>query len=169
MEKLMRSTGQSVFLGIRSGNHVSIIDIVESDQDLKITSPIGTRVPLLAGALGKAFLSSMDREQAISLIDSIGLPAFTNNSVTDCERYLAMMEEARTSGFGLDDEEYIQGVRAAASVILSSGHPVSAVWVVGFTPSMGAEKMMGIAEETKRAADEISRRIALQSFNRQKP
>jgi IclR family KDG regulon transcriptional repressor len=168
MEKLMRSTRQSVFLGIRSGNHVSIIDIVESNRDLKITSPIGTRVPLLAGALGKAFLASMDRKRAVSLIKTIGLRAFTNNSITEPKRYLETIDEARTLGYGLDDEEYIQGVRAAAAVIHSPGQPMSAVWVVGFTPSMGAETMAGIAEETRKAAEEISRRIALQSFNGQK-
>ena len=165
MEKLMRSTRQSVFLGIRSGNHVSIIDIVESNHDLKITSPIGTRVPLLAGALGKAFLASMDREQAASLVKAKGLRVFTNNSLADPQLYMEMVDKARESGYGLDDEEYIQGVRAAAAVIRGPGQPVAAVWVVGFTPSMGAEKMAGIAEETRRAAEEISRRIALQSFN----
>jgi len=168
MEKLMRSTRQSVFLGIRSGNHVSIVDIVESDQDLKITSPIGTRVPLLAGALGKAFLAFMDRKRAVSLIEAVGLREFTNNSMNDPQRYMEMVDKARESGYGLDDEEYIQGVRAAAAVIRSSGQPMAAVWVVGFTPSLGAEKMTRIAEETKRAAEEISKRIDLQSFNRQK-
>ncbi len=168
MEKLMRATKQSVFLGIRSGNHVSIIDIVESTQDLKITSPIGTRVPLLAGALGKAFLASMDDKQAMSLIKSIGLRGFTSKSVTDADRYMKMVEEARKSGYGLDDEEYIQGVRAAAAVINRSGQPMSAVWTVGFTPSMGADRMTHIAMETKRAAGEITKKIASQSFDGQK-
>jgi IclR family KDG regulon transcriptional repressor len=165
MEKLMRSTRQSVFLGIRSGNHVSIIDIVESNQDLKITSPIGTRVPLLAGALGKVFLASMDRKRAMQLVKTAGLRPFTNNSITDSQRYMQMVDRAGELGYGLDDEEYIQGVRAAAAIIQSPGQPTSAVWVVGFTPSMGTERMTSIAEETKRAAEEISGRIARQSFN----
>jgi IclR family KDG regulon transcriptional repressor len=169
LEKLMRSTRQTVFLGIRSGNHVSIVDSVESNQDLKITSPIGTRVPLLAGALGKVFLASMDRKRAVSLVKAIGLRAFANNSITDPERYMETVDRARESGYGLDDEEYIRGVRAAAAVIRSPGQPMSAVWVVGFTPSMGAETMPSIAAETARAAQEISRKIALQSFNGQKP
>ncbi|MBN2319605.1 MAG: IclR family transcriptional regulator [Acidobacteria bacterium] len=168
MEKLMRTTRQSVFLGIRSGSHVSIIDIVESSQDLKITSPIGTRVPLLAGALGKAFLASMDEKRALSLVRSIGLRRFTGNSITDSKRYMKMVEKARESGYGLDDEEYIQGVRAVAAVIRRPGQPMSAVWIVGFTPSMGENRMTDIAVETKRAAEEISSKIALQSFDGQK-
>jgi len=167
MEDLMRSTQQSVFLGIRSGDHVSIIDIVESAQDLKITSPIGTRVPLLAGAVGKTILSSMDESQATALIRAIGLRRFTEKSITDPNLYMKMVGEARASGYGLDDEEYIQGVRAVAAVIQNSGPQTSAVWVVGFTPSMSADKLPTVALETKRAAEAISQRIDLRPYNGQ--
>jgi IclR family KDG regulon transcriptional repressor len=165
MEDLERLTEQSVFLGIRSGDHVSIIDIVESNRALKITSPIGTRVPLLAGAIGKAFLAFMEEDQAVSLLRSVGLRKFTEQSVTDVNLYMKKVGEARASGYGLDDEEYIQGVRAVAAVIQNSGPPLSAIWVVGFTPSMSAEKLPAIAMETKRAAEAISRKIDFRSYN----
>jgi DNA-binding IclR family transcriptional regulator len=161
IEDLMKSTQQSVFLGIRSGDHVSIIDIVESTQDLKITAPVGTRVPLLAGAIGKAFLAAMDENRADALIRTIGLREFTDKSIIDFSRYKKEVSEARSSGYGLDDEEYIPGVRAVAAVIQSPPEPMSAVWVVGFTPSMGAERMFDIAMETKRAAKAISQKIAV--------
>jgi DNA-binding IclR family transcriptional regulator len=165
MEDLMRSTRQSVFLGIRSGDHVSIIDIVEATQDLKITAPIGTRVPLLAGAIGKALLAHMEEDQAASLIRALGLRRYTEKSITDPDLYMMKVAEARVSGYGLDDEEYIQGVRAVAAVIQNSGPQVSAVWVVGFTPSMGDDRLPAIAMETRRAAEEISRRIDLRPHN----
>ena len=168
MEKLMRSTGQSVFLGICSGSHVSIIDIVESAQDLKITSPVGTRVPLLAGALGKAFLACMDKTQALSLIDELGLRSYTANSIINPKRYMEKVEQARETGYGLDDEEYIEGVRAVAAVINRSGHPMAAVWIVGFTPSMDSGTLQSIAAETKRTAEEIARKTKSQLADRQK-
>ncbi len=167
MENLMRSTQQSVFLGISSGEHISIIDIVESAQDLKITSPIGTRVPLLAGAIGKAILASMDENEAAALIRAVGLRKFTEKSITDPALYLKQVGEARTSGYGLDDEEYIQGVRAVAAVIQNSSQQTAAVWVVGFTPSMGADRLPLIAVETKRAAEAISQKIHLRTYNGQ--
>jgi DNA-binding IclR family transcriptional regulator len=161
MEDLMEATNQSVFLGTRSNNHVTIIDTVDSDEALKISSPIGTRVPLLAGAIGKAFLACMDESQAVSIIRTRGLRKFTENSITDVDRYMAEVEKARASGYGTDDEEYIPGVRAVAAVIQGSGQQMSAIWVVGFTPSMSAEKIPAIGMETKRAVETISRRIDL--------
>ncbi|MGD9071450.1 MAG: helix-turn-helix domain-containing protein, partial [Desulfobacterales bacterium] len=42
MEELMAHIRESVFLGVRNLDHVTIIDIVESTHNLKITSPVGT-------------------------------------------------------------------------------------------------------------------------------
>jgi DNA-binding IclR family transcriptional regulator len=67
----------------------------------------------------------------------------------------------------LDDEEYIQGVRAVAAPIHTPGRQISAIWVVGFTQSMKVEKMTAIAIETKRAAEAISRKIELRPPDRQ--
>jgi IclR family KDG regulon transcriptional repressor len=165
MEDLMKATQQSVFLGILSDDHALIIDIVESTQDLKITAPVGTRVPLLAGAIGKAFLASMEESRAKSLIRTLGLRKFTGKSITDAKRYMKEVGQARISGYGLDNEEYIQGVRAVASIIHSPGRPASAVWVVGFTQSMSPQNMPKIAQETKRAAAAISENAALRTFD----
>ena len=43
MEDLMDRVHESVFVGVLNGDRVTILDIVESRQDLKITSPKGRR------------------------------------------------------------------------------------------------------------------------------
>ena len=63
-EDLMEKTRTSVFLGILNWDHVTILDIVEARQELNITAPIGSTIPLFAGAVGKVFLASMAEEQA---------------------------------------------------------------------------------------------------------
>jgi len=161
MEDLMRSTRQTVFLGIRSGDHASIVDIVESTQDLKITAHIGARLPLLIGATGKIFMASMADREADQLIRTVGLRRNTERSIIDPERYMEEIRKARDCGYALDDEEYLQGVRAVAASIHAQGQPMSAIWVVGFTQTMKVEKMTMIAVETKLAAETISRKFDL--------
>jgi len=161
MDGLMRSTRQSVFLGIRSGDHVSIVDIVESTQDLKITAHIGARLPLLVGATGKIFLASMTEQEASQLIQTIKLRRDTEKSIMNPDRYMEEVRQARERGYALDYEEYMQGVRAVAAPIRSDGWQLSAIWVVGFTQSMRDERMSAIAMETKEAAAVISRKIDL--------
>ena len=53
METLMEKVGETVFLGILNGDHVTIVDMVESRNEMKIPSPPGTRLPLLAGPPGE--------------------------------------------------------------------------------------------------------------------
>jgi IclR family KDG regulon transcriptional repressor len=162
LEDLMRSTRQTVFLGIRSGDRVSIIDIVESAQDLKITAHIGARLPLLAGATGKVLMASLAEDEAAQLIRTVGLRKNTGNSITDPDRYLEEIEKVRIAGYALDDEEYLQGVRAVAAPIPVPARQMWAIWVVGFSQSLTAERMTSIAIATKEAAEAISRRFELQ-------
>jgi DNA-binding IclR family transcriptional regulator len=165
MEALMEKTQTSVFLGILNWDHVSILDIVESRQDLKITAPVGTTIPMLAGAVGKVFLASMDEEQARKIVKSKGLPRFTDNSIVDTALYFQELTRVKEIGFAVDDEEYMPGVRAVASPLMGLGQLRSAIWTVGFKASLDDKKMKTLTGETHQAAGAISRRIQQQLSN----
>jgi len=162
MEELMQKTHTSVFLGILNWDHVTVLDIVESRQDLKITAPVGTTIPLFAGAAGKVFLASMEEKQTETIIRSKGLTRFTENSIVDPDLYYQELRHVRKMGYAVDDEEYILGVRAVASPIAGLGQLMSAIWAVGFKASLDEEKMKLIITLTKKAAEAIRKRIQKQ-------
>ena len=162
MEGLMEKTDASVFLGVLNWDHVTILDIVEPRTDLKITSPIGTTIPLLAGAAGKVFLAMMSEEQALKFIRTKGLIKFTANSVTDIDRYMEEIRSVRAQGFATDDEEYILGVRAVAAPIVGGTHLMSAIWAVGFKAGLDEDRMKALTIFTKEAAETIRRKIGRQ-------
>jgi len=160
MEDLAEEIEETVFLGVLNGDHVTILDMVESKRELKITAPSGTRLPLLAGATGKVFLASMDTGRAMEVINSLGLIPYTPNSITDVERYMEEIEEVRERGFATDDEEYIRGVRAVACPL--EAHPLPhAVWVVGFTTSLNDRKMGRVMEELRGTSQIISEALRM--------
>jgi DNA-binding IclR family transcriptional regulator len=168
-EDLMKKTGTSIFLGLLNWDHVSILDIVEARQDLNITAPVGSNIPLLAGAVGKVFLASMEEEQATRIIKSKKLPRFTDNSIADPELYCKELEQVREQGYAVDDEEYIIGVRAVASPLQGLGQLRSAIWAVGFKTSLDDRRLKVLAGETLVAAKTISRRIQEQLEGNGKP
>jgi len=165
-EDLMEKTRTSIFLGILNWDHVTILDIVEARQDLNITAPVGSNIPLFAGAVGKIFLAFMEEEQATRIIDSKGLPRFTENSIVDPKLYHKELKQVREKGYAVDDEEYILGVRAVASPLMGLGQLRSAIWAVGFKASLDDRKMSSIADETHMAASTISQRIQEQLMGR---
>jgi DNA-binding IclR family transcriptional regulator len=159
MESLMEKTGTSVFLGLLNGGHVTILDVVESKSELKITAPIGATIPLIAGAVGKVLLSRMDEDQAVKLVREKGLTRYTTNTISSPESYLEEIRSVRKRGYATDDEEYIPGVRAVASPILEESDLMGALWAVGFKASLDGEKMKILISETRKAAEAINRRV----------
>jgi IclR family KDG regulon transcriptional repressor len=151
MEKLMKRTGTSVFVGITNGQRVTILDIVESNLDLKITAPRGSTVPLLAGAIGKVFLAAMDKRQAAEIIRK-GLPSFTENSITNPDEYVVQLELTRKKGYAVDDEEYIAGVRAAAAPLQGKQGKGYAIWAVGFKSVLSDDNMLKLTTNIMEAA-----------------
>lgn len=156
MEGLMERVGETVFLGIMNGDHVTIVDVVESQGAMKITSPPGTRLPLLAGATGKAFLTHMDKSKARAIVERMGLGRHTPKSITDVRRFLREVENARDRGYAFDEEEYIPGIRAIAAPIQTQSLPPAAIWVAGFASSLIDRKMEKVAQEVRKVAQEIS-------------
>jgi IclR family transcriptional regulator, KDG regulon repressor len=160
MEALMDKTEETVFLGVLNGDHVTIVESVESRRDMKITSPVGTTLPLLAGAVGKVFLANMEETRAVEIVRRKGIPGYTERTITDPENYLQILRSVRRLGYATDDEEYIPGVRAVAAPIAAEAYLPAAVWVVGFKPINGGAPMGHLVEETKKASERISHRIA---------
>jgi len=166
-EELMEKTQTSVFLGILNWDQVTILDVVESRQGLNITAPVGSTIPLFAGAVGKVFLAAMPDDQTARIIKSKGLPRFTENSIVDMDVYFNELRQVREKGYAVDDEEYILGVRAVASPLMGLGQLRSAIWAVGFKASLDEKKMQTLTAETQKAAKTISRRIQKQLLSKQ--
>lgn len=162
MEELMEQCEESVFLGIRNGDKVTVIDIVESRKDFKISSPIGTTLPLQAGALGKLFLSLMESRDLITYLHANPLVKYTHATLTDQDQYMEELATVRKNGFATDNEEYISGVRAVAAPIKQQGDYLPAIWVVGFKASMNSKKISAIIDQTKSAANRINKKLSIE-------
>ena len=75
------------FSGLREYDSVKILEVIEAKKDFKISSPVGTKLPITAGATGKIFLSIMSNEDIIAFLNEKGLPEYTENSITDINMY----------------------------------------------------------------------------------
>lgn len=162
LERLVELVNETVFLGVREYNSVKIIDVIEAKKDFKISSPIGTKLPITAGAIGKIFLSIMSNDEIVEFLKDKGLPQYTENSITDIDIFMKEIEKTRELGYSLDLGEYLKGIMAAASLIYQDNSPVGAIWFVGFSHSMVNEKLDYIIKHLKNTAQQISTRL---SFN----
>jgi DNA-binding IclR family transcriptional regulator len=146
LNNIRDSISETVILGVRIRNRVLIIATAEAPESLKISVPVGSTIPLFAGAVGKVFLSEEKPEFTLQLIQDQGLPHYTPRSKTTPEEYLAELERVRTQGYAVDIEEYLPGIRAVAVALHNRRGLPTAVWVVGISANMEANKMKRIAE-----------------------
>jgi IclR family transcriptional regulator, KDG regulon repressor len=167
LERLVMLVDESVFLCIREDPVVKVIDAVETKKAFKISLPIGGTFPITASVTCKAFLSPMDDEAIRNFLKEKGLPRYTENSITDLEEFLREVDKTRTTGYSLDLEEYLKGIRAVATLIHSANTPVGAICVVGFSTSMHDDKIPSIIQHVKETARQISARLSLFNSNPQ--
>ncbi len=167
LEHLAKEVGETAFLGILNGDHVTILDVIESPNEMKITSPPGTRLPLLVGATGRVLLGQLDKEKAEEIVRRARLARYTSKSVTDPKQFLREAGKAREVGYAVDDEEYILGVRAIAAPEQVGSLPPAAIWVVGFTSTLDNKKRDAVCSAIRKTASDIqqSLKTALRPFS----
>jgi DNA-binding IclR family transcriptional regulator len=161
LEKINRETKLSAFLGIRSELQAIIVDKVDTAYDIKISSEIGMRLPLLAGAGGKALLCQLPDQEIDRIITGNELTPYTSKTCTDGNKFKKDVFRIREDGIAFENEEYIEGVVAFAAPINAYRQDLqAAIWTVGLKHQVRPENISGISEFLKKIAAEINLRFA---------
>jgi len=160
LEKINYQTKLSAFLGIRSGHQAVIIDKVDTAYDIKISSEIGMRLPLVAGAGGKALLSQLPDREIDQILSTNSLKKFTAKTCIDKKRFKKEVLIIRKEGTAFDDEEYIDGV-VAFSAALKTNRPdlQAALWTVGLKHQVPRDSIATISNFLKKIAEDINHRL----------
>jgi DNA-binding IclR family transcriptional regulator len=153
---LAEQSGQTALLLTRQGDRALILAKAEAGQTtMQVSAPVGRRIPLTAGAVGKVFLAYADERERTEHLDR--LPRFTPRSIADRAAYEAELRSVRHRGYALDDQEYLDGVRAAAAPVLNAQGGLAAVLLaVGLAGSLTPERLSRTAEATVCAAERLS-------------
>lgn len=108
-------------------------------------------------SLGKAIMASLPEERVRAILERYGLPARTENTITDESVLLEELEAVREQGYAVNDEEEIVGLRAVgASITASDGRVLGAVSVSGPLRRMKGETFEStLPEQVMEAANVI--------------
>ena len=161
MQRLVTHIGETIFLGRVEQESVHVIESVEAGGEHlypHISVPRGTRIPLLAGASGRLVLAHWSLERRHIWLQKHALPRFTENSITDTDRFLKTVEEAACTGLALDHGEYLASVNAVAAPITGPEQSlVAMLCTLGFASHFDDEAMRSAGKLLKAEAKNISR------------
>jgi len=105
--------------------HGRIVTVSESyhkwvkyaESDATYRARLGEYYLMHSTATGKALLAEYPRERVEAILDKWGLPARTENTITDREELFAELEEIRERGYAYDMEEFTDGLRSVGMVV----------------------------------------------------
>lgn len=130
IKKLAEETGEHANLMIEEHGVGIYLNKFKGSDAVTIDTHIGKRIHLHKTALGKAILAYMDESEVDAIIDRHGLPAETDQTITDEEELKTELAEIRDRGYAIDDEERVLGLRCiAAPVCDKDENPLGSVSV----------------------------------------
>lgn len=149
---------QTVILGQPTvDSEILTVDAVVPEAAVTISTSVGHRLPHSAGALGKIFHAALSPTELDRLLADAGLERFTERTITEPAVYRDELNDVRRQGYAIDDEEYLQGVRAVAAPIVDrDGSVAAALCVVGFSSTMTRACLHDLTRVVPGVAEEIS-------------
>jgi DNA-binding IclR family transcriptional regulator len=105
-------------------------------------------------ALGKAILSQFSRDRVRAIIDEVGLPRHTSNTITDPAELFAELETIREQNVAFDEEEVVKGLRCVAAPV-TAGDRAAAISVSGPTSRFKGDRFHEALPELIRDAANV--------------
>ena len=160
LEELQRFSNETVNLGILADAQVLYVDILESDQGLRMAAHVGARDALHSTALGKAILSALPPAEARQLLGSYKRLPATPKTIVALEALMSDLVETAERGYSIDNEENEAGARCIGVPIRDlSGRAIGALSVSGPSTRISDEVIVALGARIKRAVAEVEEQM----------
>lgn len=162
IRELADSTGETVYLTSYENDQVLYIYAVETSSRLMARTAVGERSPLHCTAVGKAILASLppERVEAITAELNMGLPRFTEHTISTLDKLRVELEETRKMGYALDRQEHEIGTFCIGARIQNAeGRTIGACSISGRDPEIIAWRREDLAAMLLHTAQETSRQM----------
>lgn len=101
------------------------------NRAVEVGTNIGRQIRLHCSSAGKTILAHYPRDRVHEILDRWGLPAYTEETITDRDELLAELDEIRERGYGFNREEHVEGIHAVAVPVERDGSILGVLSVSG--------------------------------------
>jgi DNA-binding IclR family transcriptional regulator len=156
VDKLADKTGEIAHFAVVEFNGVTYFYKATGDESVETASRVGRQQPLHSTALGKTLLAYLPDKRTNEIVDAIEFTPKTPNTATDPETLRAELDAIRERGYGIDDEENIEGLRCVAAPVRADERVLGAVSISGPSSRFTDDRIHGeLSEYVQRAANVI--------------
>lgn len=160
IDRLAAETDEAAWLIVHENGMGMFVYGVPHNESFSFDSTIGTWVYLHANSAGKAILAHLPESEVEAVIDRHGLPAQTENTITDRETLFEELEAIRERGYAMNFQEDLRGLHAIATPVIRDGRPVAAVTIAGAANRLTKDRIEAdLYESLLEAVDDIELRL----------
>lgn len=114
IDDVAQKTGEVGTIGYEENGQRVLVYRSEPYDGVSDNAPTGEFTSMHWTAVGKALLSQRTDDEIRSIADRFGLPAATENTITDVDELLTEVREVRSRGYSIEDEERVEGIKSLA-------------------------------------------------------
>jgi DNA-binding IclR family transcriptional regulator len=160
LQDLCNRHRENVTLATLDVADVVYIEVIESTQRVKLAATPGQRLPAFCTASGKAILAFLPEDKMKHILE-LGMPKYTQNTITSPQAYFEDILHTRERGFAISEQEFEEGINAIAAPICNQ--PVASVSIAGPAYRLTRERMLEIGPDllitAKNIAMEVERAV----------
>ncbi|WP_254532957.1 IclR family transcriptional regulator [Natrinema gelatinilyticum] len=112
-----KSSSELVTLSVEQNGMCVSLDVVQGEQSISYDFTDGTHFYMHSSAVGKAILAHSSDERVSEILDRHGMPARTENTITERAELENEFEQIRETGVSFDREEYRMGMMSISAAI----------------------------------------------------
>lgn len=160
LDELSRRTGEGTSLAILRDGVVTIVAKRESEGPVRVVQEVGARRPIYCTAVGKALAAWLPSHELDGIIARTVFERKTVRTITTLAAFRRELAHIRTTGFAVDNEEHIAGIRCIATPVRDhSGEVRASLCVVGPTSRIPQRRLAEIREILAAVAAGLSARL----------
>ena len=119
MKEIAERTGETVNLAVRDGLEVIYIEMIQTEDIIKINDHLGQRRPVFCTSVGKSLLAWLPESELEDLIRRIEFHPYTPYTVTNPDQLRTELNFIRENGYFIDTEQHATGIRCYGTPVLN--------------------------------------------------
>jgi len=143
LEAISERTQESSSLAVQDGTEVVFVARAATRRSLSHGLGLGSRLPAYAAATGRVLLAALPKEEAKLLLKRSKRVQLTPRTRTGISEVMALLDEIRSQGYAVSNEELELGVRSIAVPIRDAeGRTVASMSMVASVSRHSLENMI---------------------------
>lgn len=160
LDELSRRTSEGTSLAILRDGVVTVVAKRESEGPVRVVQEVGGIRPIHCTAVGKALAAWLPARELDGILGRIALERKTARTITTPAAFRRELARIRATGFAIDNEEHIEGIRCIATPVRDhSGEVRASLCVVGPKSRLPQRRLAEIRRSLAAVAADLSERL----------